>query len=221
MSLRIFTPRLFRFTTFSLRNYSTPGNKDLLAKLSNEINHELENPIENPDWLQLFKSQNNWSIVDKPLHKEIQLKRTFNNESISVLFSTDSLADNFENEFDEQDEPEQSPIAVSIIVQKENAALEITANAQDSTFFIDNVAFLKDPALALDDSANGDWTRRGYFTGPVFAELDEALIEVFHKYIEERGLNADLADFISNYVVYKEQAEYVLWLKNVSDFVKF
>lgn len=97
--------------------------------------------------------------------------------------------------------------------------MEITAVAQDETFFIENIAYLKSKAVAHDNTAEGDWVRRGDFGGPNFSEMDEKLIETFHKYIEERGFDSELSNFIADYVVLKEQNEYERWLKNLSDFV--
>jgi complement component 1 Q subcomponent-binding protein len=37
--------------------------------------------------------------------------------------------------------------------------------------------------------------------------------------LEERGINTAIAMFIPMYVEYKEQKEYISWLKNVKRFV--
>lgn len=59
-----------------------------------------------------------------------------------------------------------------------------------------------------------------YYSGPGFDELDDELQEAFHEYLEEAGVTADVAAFISMYSEYKEQQEYASWLAKVDAFVK-
>jgi complement component 1 Q subcomponent-binding protein len=127
-----------------------------------------------------------------------------------------------ENEGQEEEAEPENPIAVSIIIEKDGkqGALEISSTVQGDSFFIDSISFVDSAKLAQDQTAEADWVRRGKFGGPVFADLDESVVESFHQYIEERGFDKELAEFIGNYVVHKEQQEYVHWLENVSDFVK-
>ncbi|KAJ3359689.1 Mitochondrial acidic protein mam33 [Kappamyces sp. JEL0680] len=141
---------------------------------------------------------------------------------ITAIFSTDSLEEqDMDFEGQEEDAAPDAPIAVSIIVEKDGqeGALEVTSTVQGESFFIDNVSYIASAKLAQDQTAEGDWSRRGKFSGPVFADLDESVIESFHQYIEERGFDKELAEFITNYVVAKEQKEYVAWLQKVSDFI--
>lgn len=79
--------------------------------------------------------------------------------------------------------------------------------------------YYKDGKLADEQSAEADWQRRGLYIGPQFAELDEGLQNLFEKYLEERGVNSALANFLPDYVEYKEQKEYTQWLQNMKNFV--
>ena len=54
----------------------------------------------------------------------------------------------------------------------------------------------------------------------VFSELDPKLQEAFTAYLEERGVNAELGQFIMDYSEDKEQREYMTWLKGVHSFLK-
>lgn len=53
----------------------------------------------------------------------------------------------------------------------------------------------------------------------VFAELDEALTREFRAYLLERGVDADLGEYLRHLVHDKEQREYADWLKRAHDFV--
>ncbi len=79
--------------------------------------------------------------------------------------------------------------------------------------------YYKDGKLADEQSAEADWQRRGLYIGPQFAELDEGLQNLFERYLEERGVDSALANFLPDYVEYKEQKEYTKWLQNMKAFV--
>jgi complement component 1 Q subcomponent-binding protein len=122
---------------------------------------------------------------------------------------------------EEGEDGQDNPIQVAIIIEKGSGpALEIDASAQGDAFYIDNVSLVESAELAKDQTAEGDWVRRGNYGGPVFNDLDEGLVESFHKFIETRGFNQELAEFMADYVVHKEQKEYTAWLEKVGKFVK-
>lgn len=54
---------------------------------------------------------------------------------------------------------------------------------------------------------------------PQFDHLDEALQTDFENFLEERGIDSNLALFIPDLAEYKEQKEYVQWLENVKSFI--
>ena len=51
-------------------------------------------------------------------------------------------------------------------------------------------------------------------------ELDEELQEAVREYLEDRGVNDELAEFLHGYIEGKERGEMVRWLKNVESYVK-
>ncbi|KAJ3300896.1 Mitochondrial acidic protein mam33, partial [Kappamyces sp. JEL0829] len=141
----------------------------IVKKLKEERAFELENQ-EDSEWISEFTSRGDW--------KEVSLVKTFGNEKITAIFSTDSLEEqDMDFEGQEEDAAPDAPIAVSIIVEKDGqeGALEVTSTVQGESFFIDNVSFIASAKLAQDQTAEGDWSRRGKFSGPVFADLDESV----------------------------------------------
>ena len=55
------------------------------------------------------------------------------------------------------------------------------------------------------------------FQGPEFTELAEDLQEAFHTYVEkECGIDEDVTAFIAMYADYREQEEYVSWMKTAN-----
>ena len=57
------------------------------------------------------------------------------------------------------------------------------------------------------------------YSGPNFEDLEETVQDKFHDYLEVRGINSDLASYIVEAHLDKEQREYTNWLGNVSKFV--
>ena len=58
------------------------------------------------------------------------------------------------------------------------------------------------------------------YPGPNYDELDESVQEEFHKYLEARGVDSGLANYIMEVHIDKEQKEYTRWLENVGNFVR-
>ena len=54
----------------------------------------------------------------------------------------------------------------------------------------------------------------------VFSELDDKLQQAFMDYLSERGVTAELGQFIIEYSDDKEQREYMNWLEGVHSFLK-
>ena len=56
-------------------------------------------------------------------------------------------------------------------------------------------------------------------TDEQFDALDETLQQEFETYLEERGIDSNLALFIPDLAEWKEQKEYVSWLGGVRKFI--
>ncbi|KAH2762612.1 hypothetical protein KXW10_009732 [Aspergillus fumigatus] len=112
------------------------------------------------------------------------------------------------------------PARVNITIEKPgNGSLLIQTVAQDGLFQIEEVSYFSKPDLAHAQTAEQDWTRQSLYAGPPFENLDEDLQTFLERYLEERGINAELANMIPDYIQVKEQKEYVRWLENVKNFV--
>ena len=57
------------------------------------------------------------------------------------------------------------------------------------------------------------------YGGPRFEDLDPAVQGGFQQYLAERGIDDDLSFFIIQHSRYKEESEYLNWLKTLNDFV--
>ena len=107
------------------------------------------------------------------------------------------------------------PARVNVTVEKAGSgALLIQSVAQDGVFQIEEVAFFSKPELANAGTAERDWSRQSLYAGPPFENLDEELQAFFERYLDERGVNVELANMIPDYIQVKEQKEYVRWLES-------
>ncbi len=77
-------------------------------------------------------------------------------------------------------------------------------------FAIENISFYDDAKVGTELTAEFDWKRRGLYIGPTFDTLDVGLQDDFEKYLQERGINESVANFIPEYCAYKEQQVFFL-----------
>ncbi|GAA5943131.1 Mam33p [Sporobolomyces koalae] len=207
----------------------------LSLKLAEEIKYETENSDQSePDFLREFRSEGVWKVKDEPGSDEITLTRTFGSEDIRLIFSISDIdAEADINELASEEESavadaevpadELGPVAVEtqIVVSKSSGgALTIDAVAEAGSFLINNIAFYPDADVALGMKAEDDWKRQGLYMGPAFDNLDEGVQSEFENFLEERGVNSALALIIPDLAEWKEQKEYVAWLKGTQQFLE-
>lgn len=209
------------FSTSMTRLGSGSTDVELASRLQQELTYEKEvsegqthAESNEPDFLRDFKSSGIWSIKDTTGSDEIALEREFGNEKITVLFSigdidsADPLSDEEdpENPENEDDGPE-FPVRVAINITKPGGAGALTIDTQTDggSFEIENISYYKDASLASELTAEADWKRRGLYIGPQFPTLDEEVQQHFESFLDERGINEELALFIPLLAEYKEQ----------------
>ena len=107
------------------------------------------------------------------------------------------------------------PTSVQITISKpEQGAMQFVTNAQDGVMVIENVYYYPKAELADAETAEGDFARANVYAGPPFQNLDPELQSMLERYMDERGINEQLASFVPDYVDHKEQREYVQWLES-------
>ncbi|KAG6865228.1 hypothetical protein C0991_004286 [Blastosporella zonata] len=231
------TPTNARAFSVSARKLSE-GATDvaLVQKLSEELQYEAEAAAdlpETPEFLAQFLKSNPWEIQDTAGNDEVVMTRTFGNEQIRLMFSiadVEAAEEDFtseenesENAEDEGEDPLHTyPIRASLSITKTTGpgCLNVDMVAQEGHFVVENLSYYKDAKLGTDLTAEADWKRRGTYLGPQFETLDVGVQEELEKFLSERGVNETAALFIPEYSEYKEQREYVTWLKNVKSFIE-
>ena len=144
-----------------------------------------------------------------------QPKRTINQSGtkggpIDVM-PEDSLApaDRDDGEFAEDVDRTSYPIMLDISISKAGAdSIELRAQADDGTISLHTIQYV--PATPVDDNNTTP------YAGPPFSNLDTGLQAMFDAYLEERGINTELAMILPILIENKEQREYVAWLDGQS-----
>ncbi|XP_062166704.1 uncharacterized protein At2g39795, mitochondrial-like [Alnus glutinosa] len=196
----------------TLRFSSASTDKSLIQIIESEIEcaektHEEEESFGAPP---AFPFQ----IEDKPGERTILLTRSYQDEIIKVEVDIPQIGTEEDEEEDNDDDEEEDgferiPLFVSI-TKESGVSLQFGVTASDNEICIDSLSF-KQPEVSEDQLA---------YEGPEFNDLDENLKTAFHKYLEHRGINTTTAKFLSGYMRNKDSKEYLLWLKNLKNFVE-
>ncbi|KAJ5909766.1 hypothetical protein N7504_004409 [Penicillium tannophilum] len=241
-------PAYAAFSTSSVfREPAAEGDVELLAKLDEEVKHEkasgAEDAKEQKASIDYTLQAGEWQVKDVAGEQEVVLTKKFGNETIRVTFTVadinnlsedpmddlhdDALGDEAEynnqgRDVEGEDDilPPTFPARLDIAVEKANqGALLIQAVIQDGDLQIEEISHFKDAEIANAHTAEKDWTRQSLYSGPPAENLDPELLSFWGRYLEERGLNVEFQNMITDYIAFKEQKEYVSWLENVRKFI--
>ena len=125
--------------------------------------------------------------------------------------------DDEEMDSDAEDEytPTSFPASLKVRVTRPSrpGAVVIDAVADSGQILIENVHHYSD--VSLTETAVSDAGKKeGLYAGPMFGNLDEDLQILIERFLEERGIDVRMANFIPEYIDFKEQKEYLRWLQS-------
>lgn len=107
-----------------------------------------------------------------------------------------------------------------MLVQRANkGALKFDLTAVDGDILINQLSHIADPHLKNPTEVLRKSPETAY-AGPPFQQLDEEVQGIIESYLDARGINSALAQFLPEYVDVKEQKEYLGWLNRVKEFVE-
>ncbi|QLG73252.1 hypothetical protein HG535_0E03360 [Zygotorulaspora mrakii] len=219
----------------SVRNQQTDN---VSAILKSEIKVESDTATETSvQSFQPFLDKFGFSIVDTNGRNLAQIVKKTDDETVHVFFDVaqvanlpydsavtetatsadgeavneddyDSLSDNFAN------------VNSVVVRHSDNSAVsfELLMNLQEGSFYIDSVTPFESAEKALSESAEAEVQRELVYHGPPFSNLDEELQEALESYLSSRGVNEELSSFIAAFSEFKENDEYIKWLKSMKTF---
>lgn len=107
------------------------------------------------------------------------------------------------------------PAHIKVAVEKPGkGTLVVETTAQAGEIIIDEMYYYTDKEVAAAKTAESDFKKRSLYEGPPFGSLDEDLQVLLERYLAERGIDTRLAVWVSAYIDWKEQKEYIAWLKS-------
>ena len=226
--------RGFRASSLAFEEASPPegGDRGLSQVLGEELEHERTTYV--PSEVVAKGPPEPFEMIETDGDCEITLVRAFgDDEEIAVTFN--ATEDPYEedeyfvsdadgaatNEAEDEDEDVTIHFSVSVSRGDGHEGLEFSCATDGETVEVRNVRY---EAIGGGGGGEADEDDEDeYFSsypGPNYDELDESVQEEFHKYLEARGIDATLANYIAEAHVDKEQREYTRWLENVANFVK-
>ena len=201
----------------------------LRREYDEEVEHDSTAMPADLSGLQAELEADGWKVA--PNGATTKLVRTLSdNAKVQVMFHVqDNVIDeaSFMEELQQQEEDGQditeelSPrMRFTVVVTKAGKHMVFTCISEDAQATIENVA-VSTSGASVDDILKAGSVDDQEYQGPEFGELAEDLQESFHTYLQEHvGIGESVASFISMYGDYREQVEYVDFLKAAQDVLK-
>lgn len=148
-----------------------------------------------------------FKLTNTPGDTLLTLTRRYDGEEINVdLHVNNQPSATFE---DGEEEESLNFVAFNVSVSKDDKSLVFECESDGTCININHISF--EPKDGIEQES--------MYTGPVFTELDEGLQKHFQDYLEERGITAELGEYLRFLIFDKEQQEYMAWLNTVRGFV--
>ncbi|KAG2449584.1 hypothetical protein HYH02_005117 [Chlamydomonas schloesseri] len=201
-------PALLLRAGSALRSVTTSAptfNGSLSSLLREEVDYEKKN-YERPAQVTGGPPAP-FKLTEAPGDTLLTLTRAFGSEEINVDLHVNSQPT---PEFDGEDGDEGiNVVAFNVSVAKGDRVLLFECESDGNSVNINHVSLEPKEGLASESM----------YSGPVFDELDDNLQGQFAKYLEERGITAELGEYLRFLIYDKEQREYQNWLSEVEKFV--
>ncbi|KAJ6407832.1 hypothetical protein OIU84_011188 [Salix udensis] len=202
------TPRTFLpFSHFSTAATAEKPTADgnLIRVLESEIEC-----IEEPQDEENIPNDFPFKIEDNPGERTISLNRKFQDETIKIEVDMPNVSIDVEDADDNTKDSDVSSIPLVVSISKGSGQfMEFGITAFPDEITIDS--------LSIKNPENSDELA---YAGPDFNDLDENLQNAFHKHLEIRGIKPSTTNVLFDYMANKDNKEYLLWLKNLKNFVE-
>ncbi|CAA6669409.1 unnamed protein product [Spirodela intermedia] len=154
-----------------------------------------------------------FEVKDAPGSTTIALSRDYHGETVKVIVSMPNLVtgDGDDDAGRDRQGSSQSCLPLLVTVSKgDGTSLEFGCTAYPDEVCIDSMV-VREARLADEELA---------YEGPDFHDLDENLQKAFHKYLEIRGISPSTTNYLHEYMINKDSREYLVWLRNVKQFIQ-
>ncbi|KXZ47555.1 hypothetical protein GPECTOR_34g714 [Gonium pectorale] len=149
-----------------------------------------------------------FKLTEQPGDTLLSLSRTYKGEEINIDLHVNNQPSPYEGE-ETEDSEGVSTVAFNVSVSKGEKNLVFECESDGNSVNINHVSLEPKDGLGSESM----------YSGPVFDELDDNLQRTFGAYLEERGITAELGEYLRFLIYDKEQREYQAWLADVEKFV--
>ncbi|CBZ28781.1 putative p22 protein precursor [Leishmania mexicana MHOM/GT/2001/U1103] len=177
------------------------------AALADATRRELEEEMGRSDKPEQPTPPTGWQVVRKSGTCTFDLTKSFEDEELVVRYSTNQ----------DSDKANSHDIFV-YITQKNGQTMQADLSIEEGELVLNNIRFYDEAALAKDTSAEAEAKRNELYTGPLVHELDYDLLNCVMTYLEKRGVDEKLGEFVVLYSFWAEQQDYEAWLTTMNKF---
>jgi len=162
---------------------------------------------------------NDFDLDDPEGKNAFYLLKEYKNEAIVIEVDLDNQPEVGDDDYgdgdddDKDDDSDVVPVKFRVSIGKQGSALIFECESNGEVVVINHLAFER----ASNNEEEEDDTPA--YTGPVFDELDDTLQQAFLDYLEERGISAELGEYMRLMCLDKTALEYQAWLQRVRDFI--
>lgn len=230
------------FSFSSVKLNADKESANLVEVLTNEIQGELEQP-EATVIPERFADYKGFQIVKNDINSvNLHLKKSGETEDIHIFVDVDDLINNTELKeveegqeegaaaeevaedeeiFDEFEDLSQPPINFAIVNKSKNTVLNFGINIEkEGGFSIQSISPFNDPAAFLSQKPEDVFNKEATYAGPQFSNLDENLQIALLQYLNAKGLDADMVEYIEDISTHLENQKYINWLDTLQKFFK-
>lgn len=214
------------------RHFSSGNGKASLNDLLvDEVSHEMleeDGEVDQEFEDSVAQIESEWQLTEKAGEGVIKLTKSYNNETIDVVWDVQDEAD-MDDDFSGMDEngnialgeegDDADPdgtlnygINVEVLIHKGATTLMFDCVASQDLEIMNIRVFPEGKTVDIDAHEHK------IYGGPKIIELEEKVQEAFHDYLAERGVHADLAYYVLAKSRDKEQKEYVNWMNQIVAF---
>ncbi|CAK9275837.1 unnamed protein product [Sphagnum jensenii] len=205
-----------RLASTEIVSHTNGDDRGLLRVLKAEIEHE--DVAYYPPRILARGPPQPFTLTDTAGKPEVILRRSFGEEDIALTCVTQPSdfvggggGDSYNEEHEDQDPDEHRVVNVKVSVTKgaDQPVLEFSCLCQPDSIAIEHVCYLESKDL-----------KDTFYDGPEFSTLDESLQKQFERYLDARGINGELSNYLLDLLEDKEEREYIRWLRNIELFLK-
>uniref|UniRef100_A0A061S386 Complement component 1 Q subcomponent-binding protein, mitochondrial n=1 Tax=Tetraselmis sp. GSL018 TaxID=582737 RepID=A0A061S386_9CHLO len=185
---------------------SATTDKEFANILRDELSHEKSDFVPSQE---LMSPPGGYVLDEKPGDGKVTLSKNHGSEEIVVSFEVNNQPDPDESTANEEgDVPVIRHFIVSVIKGENMITFECSSDGEGTN--VEHMTF---------EPKEGFGTESTMYTGPVFYELDERVLDECNKYLAERYI-FDLGPYIHKFIDEKEQKLYMEWLDNCAKFLE-